>query len=204
MRIIGLTGGIGTGKSTVSSILHNLGAKIIDADIISRQITGKDSQVLKKIAETFGDEVIDENGELKRSALGEIVFGNDEALNKLNLITHPAIGDRICELIEEEKNINKVDTIIVDAAIPFVHGFRDTVDEIWVISADKDKRVDRIIARNNISKEEAINRINSQMSDIEYATIADVIIENNGDITELEQKVVKQYYLKTEGMENDW
>lgn len=199
MRIIGLTGGIGTGKSTVSSILHNLGAKIIDADIISRQITTKGSPVLKSLAQAFDSDIIDENGELIRSALASKVFANKDALEELNSITHPAIGDRICEIVEREKELDETDTIVVDVAIPFVHGFRDTVEEIWVVTADKEKRVERIIKRNNYTRDEALNRINSQMSDQEYTSIADVIVENNGDITELEQRVVKQFYFKSEG-----
>lgn len=199
MKIIGLTGGIGTGKSTVSSILHNLGAKIIDADIISRQVTGKGSPVLKSIAEAFGNDIIDENGEMRRSILASRVFSNKEALEKLNSITHPAIGDRICEIVNNEKNLNENDTIVVDVAIPFVHGFRDIAEEIWVVTAEKEKRIERIMKRNNYSREEALGRINSQMTEQEYLSIADVIIENNGDITELEQRVVKQFYFKPEG-----
>lgn len=202
MRIIGLTGGIGTGKSTVSSIMHNLGAKIIDADIISRQIVAKGSSVLARIAEAFGNEVIDENGELKRAALASKVFINKDALEKLNAITHPAIGERIFHMIDEIKNNPDTDTIVVDAAIPFVHGFRDIAEEIWVVTADKETRAERVASRNSMTKEEAYNRINSQMSDQEYMNIADVIIDNNGDITELEQRVVKQFYSKPEGAED--
>jgi len=203
LRIIGLTGGIGTGKSTVSSIMHTLGAKIIDADIISRQITGKDSNVLAKIRSTFGEKVISENGELNRVELGKIVFSDKEALDKLNAITHPVIGDKICCLIDEIKKDNQTDTIVVDAAIPFVHGFRDVSDEIWVVTADKEKKINRIMARNNLTKEEAVQRINSQISESEYLSIAHVVIENNKDITELEKRVVKQYYLKQEGASNN-
>jgi len=183
--------------------MHNLGAKIIDADIISRQIVVKDSYAMKKISEIFGDEVINEKGELIRSTLAELVFTDSDALEKLNAITHPIIGDRICEIIEEEKMHNEIDTILVDVAIPFVHGFRDVVEEIWVVVAEKDKKIERIMARNNLTKEEAIYRINSQMSELEYLSIADVVIENNGDITELEKKVVKQFYSKPEGAENN-
>lgn len=203
MRIIGLTGGIGTGKSTVSSIMHTLGAKIIDADIISRQIVGKDSNVLAKIRATFGEKVLYENGELNRSELGKAIFSDKEAKEKLDAITHPVIGDRICQLLEETKSDNQIDTIVIDAPIPIVHGFRDVSDEIWVVTADREKRIMRIMSRNNLTKEEAIQRINSQISESEYLSIAHVVIENNKDITELEKKVVKQYYLKQEGASNN-
>lgn len=203
MRIIGLTGGIGTGKSTVSSIMHTLGAKIIDADVISRQIVGKDSNVLAKIRTTFGERVINENSELKRSELGKIIFSDKEALVKLNAITHPVIGDRICQLIEEVKSNSQIDTIVIDAPIPIVHGFRDVSEEIWVVVADKEKRISRIMTRNNLTREEAVQRINSQISESEYLSIAHVVIENNKDITELEKSVVKQYYLKQEGASNN-
>lgn len=194
MKIIGVTGGIGTGKSTVSSILKNLGAKIIDADMISRQIVSKGKRAYLAIVESFGPEILDENEDINRRKLGEIVFNDKSKLEVLNAITHPIIADEIKSHVTEEMNNGFYDKVVVDAAIPFKVGFLDLVDEVWVVTASRENRIKRTMERNGISEEAALCRINSQMLQIEYATIGDNLIENDGDIIELEQKVVKLYF----------
>lgn len=193
LRIIGITGGIGSGKSTVSQILRDLGAKIIDADKIAKEIVFKGGVVLKELIEFFGSQILDESGGLDRKKLGEIVFNNPEKLEVLNKITHKYIVERIFKDLEKAKKEGKWDIVVVDAPLPVKHGFMDTVDEVWVITADKETRIKRIMERNGLTYEEALSRISSQLKDSEYLEIADVVIPNDGSIEDLEKSVVKLF-----------
>lgn len=188
MRKIGVTGGIGSGKSSVSNILRDFGVEIIDADIIAREIVRKGEKALKEIADSFGAEIIKADGELDRKKLGSIVFSNAEKLEVLNQITHKyiieKIGNRVAEA--EKKGLN---IVAVDAAIPFKNGFLDLVGEVWAIVAKDDIRLSRIMHRDGLSYEEASQRLQSQMSQEEYVRLADKIIENNGGIEELTNTV---------------
>lgn len=193
MRIIGITGGIGSGKSTVSQILRDLGAKIIDADKIAKEIVFKGGVVLKELIEFFGSQILDESGGLDRKKLGEIVFNNPEKLEVLNKITHKYIVERIFKDLEKAKKEGKWDIVVVDAPLPVKHGFMDAVDEVWVVTADKETRIKRIMERNGLTYEEALSRISSQLKDSEYLEIADVVIPNDGSIEDLEKSVVKLF-----------
>lgn len=194
MRIIGVTGGIGSGKSTVSRILCNIGARIIDADVVSKKVVSKGEKALGEIVAYFGPDILDPNGELDRKKLAGVVFTDSEKLAQLNSITHKYIAQEILEQIEREKAEKKYDTLVIDAALPFEHGFIDTVEEVWVVTADKETRIRRVMERSGLTYEEALDRINSQMSEYEYARIADHVIENNTDIIDLEKAVVKLYF----------
>jgi len=193
LRIIGITGGIGSGKSTVSQILRDLGAKIIDADKIAKEIVFKGGVVLKELIEFFGSQILDESGGLDRKKLGEIVFNNPEKLEVLNKITHKYIVERIFKDLEKDKKEGKWDIVVVDAPLPVKHGFMDAVDEVWVVTADKETRIKRIMERNGLTYEEALSRISSQLKDSEYLEIADVVIPNDGSIEDLEKSVVKLF-----------
>jgi len=193
LRIIGITGGIGSGKSTVSQILRDLGAKIIDADKIAKEIVFKGGVVLKELIEFFGSQILDESGGLDRKKLGEIVFNNPEKLEVLNKITHKYIVERIFKDLEKAKKEGKWDIVVVDAPLPVKHGFMDAVDEVWVVTADKETRIKRIMERNGLTYEEALSRISSQLKDSEYLEIADVVIPNDGSIEDLEKSVVKLF-----------
>lgn len=193
MKIIGVTGGIGSGKSTVSRILRDLGAKIVSADKIARDIVHKGEKALLEIVEHFGDEILTSNGELDRKKLGTIVFGNNEKLEVLNSITHKYIAEKIVNIVEQFKMDNKSGIMVIDAPIPVEHGFIDIVDQVWVVTADIDVRVKRIIERDGITREEALSRINSQKKESEYLDIADEVLVNNGEIEELEKEVARLF-----------
>lgn len=192
MRIIGVTGGIGSGKSTVSKILASFGAKIIDADVLARQITQKGQMALEEIVNCFGETILDSEGNLDRKMLSKIVFKDKQKLDALNRITHKYVAEKI---IENLKKINNNEIAVVDAPIPIEHGFIDVVDEIWAVVAHKDVRIKRVMERSNMTYNEVEDRINSQLSDEFYKSISDVVIENNGSIEELEQQVKKYYYI---------
>ena len=196
MRIIGVTGAVGSGKSIVSKILNDLGAVIIDADIISRTVTAKGSEALNELVSYFGENILLQSGELNRKKLAGIAFNDKVKLHALNAITHKYIVRKIKSAIENIKASGKSEVIVVDAPIPLEHGFIDLVDEVWVVTADRDKRIDRIVDRNGYSLEEAEVRLNSQMKDEEYQKLADEILENNGAIEELEKAVVKLFLQK--------
>ena len=192
MRIIGVTGGIGSGKSTVSKILASFGAKIIDEDVLARQITQKGQKALEEIVNCFGEAILDSEGNLDRKMLSKIVFKDKQKLEALNRITHKYVAEKI---IENLKKINNNEIAVVDAPIPIEHGFIDVVDEIWAVVAHKDVRIKRVMERSNMTYNEVEDRINSQLSDEFYKSISDVVIENNGSIEELEQQVKKYYYI---------
>ncbi|NJD04691.1 MAG: dephospho-CoA kinase [Ruminiclostridium sp.] len=196
MRIIGVTGAIGSGKSIVSKILNDLGAVIVDADILSRTVTAKGSDALGELVSYFGEEILMQNGELDRQKLADIVFNDKVKLHALNAITHKHIVKRIQSAIDNIKAAGKCEVIALDAPIPIEHGFIDIVDEVWVVTADGEKRKNRIMERSGYTLEEAESRLDSQMTDEEYLRLADEILENNGEIEELEKSVVRLFFQK--------
>jgi dephospho-CoA kinase len=153
----------------------------------------KGEKALLEIVEHFGDEILTSNGELDRKKLGTIVFGNNEKLEVLNSITHKYIAEKIVNIVEQFKTENKSGIMVIDAPIPVEHGFIDIVDQVWVVTADIDVRVKRIIERDGITREEALSRINSQKKESEYLDIADEVLVNNGEIEELEKEVARLF-----------
>ncbi|KKY02732.1 dephospho-CoA kinase [Paraclostridium benzoelyticum] len=183
MLVIGLTGNIGCGKSSLSKILEQNYFDIIDADLISREIMNN-SDLLKKVFATFGDDIKRNDGTLDRKKLGEIVFNDDKKLIKLNSLTHPAIKKEIIKKINNIK-LNNKDIAIVDAALLIEGKFLDLVDKLVVITCDENVQLERIIKRDHITKNEAMSRINSQMSQSEKIKFGDYIIDNSGDRNKL-------------------
>jgi dephospho-CoA kinase len=194
VKIIGVTGGIGSGKTTVSGVLADLGAKVINADHIARKVVARGEKALDELTEHFGKEILTTEGSLDRKKLGHLVFNDPKSLEFLNKITHKYIAERIIQEIEEIKSKKNTEIIVLDVPIPIEHGFIDVVDTIWALKADKEFRIDRIMKRNGLTREEAISRINAQISDEEYERIADEIIYNNGDVVQLEKDVVRLLY----------
>ena len=191
MRIIGVTGGIGSGKSTVSKILASFGAQVIDADMLARQIVEKGQKALEEIVNYFGDTILDSEGNLDRKKLSGIVFKDKEKLEILNRITHSYVAE---EIIKRIKSLDEKEIAVVDAPIPIEHGFIDVVDEVWVVIADKEVRIKRVMDRSGLTYNEVEDRINSQLSDEFYRNISDIVIVNNGSIEELRKQVEKYYF----------
>ena len=189
MKIIGLTGGIATGKSQVSSMLSELGAIIIDADIVAREVVQKGLPAWQQIKDEFGQEYLLSNGELNRKKLGKLVFTNPDALAKLNSITHPAIKGRIEDRINNLKAQDFKGVVVVDAALLLETGWETMVDQVWVVDAPIEKRIERLMIRDNFTRDQALSRINSQMSQQERIAKADKIIYNNSDIDSLREQV---------------
>lgn len=193
MTVIGVTGGIGSGKSTVSRILCDLGAKIVDADRIAREVVRKGENALLEIVDYFGAGILNADSDLDRKRLAAEVFDNPEKLKVLNDITHKYVAERIIELVELLKNKYGAELIVVDVPIPVEHGFVDVVDAIWVVTADMELRASRVMERSGLSYEDVVKRMRMQMSDDEYARIADELIINNSTFEELEEEVARLY-----------
>lgn len=193
MEIIGLTGGIASGKSTASTILRTFGATIIDADCLARKVVEKDQLALVELTTTFGKEILKNNGELNRKRLGEIVFSDKEKLKILNRILHPKINALAISLFEYERRMGK-DKIIYDSPLLVEENLIDMVDKVWLIYLDKKSQLKRLMERNNFSKEEALSRINSQMPMVDKLKFADIIIDNGGSIGDLEKKLRYHWY----------
>lgn len=186
MLILGLTGNIGCGKSSLSNILIQNNIDVIDADIISRQIF-EDKELLNLVFEHFGQNIKNIDGTLNRKALGNIVFNDDEKLVLLNSLTHPKIKEKILDKINQIKNIGK-SLVVIDAALLVEGGYLDILDKLIVITCKESIQISRIQKRDNCSKDEAINRINSQMSQEEKVKYADYIIDNSATTDDLKYK----------------
>ena len=188
--VIGLTGGIGTGKSTVSQILKEKNFPVIDLDIISHEVI-KFPKVVEKIVENFGKEVLEYNNTgnwiVSREKLGRVIFGNREKRLILNSVMHPEILRIMREKILECKKENKI--IFVEIQLLFEVQWEKEFDYILLVSAEKETQIKRILSRDNRSKEEALSIINSQMSLDEKKKRSDYVIENDGNIQDLEKKV---------------
>lgn len=189
MKIIGITGGTGSGKSTVSGILSELGAKIIDADLIARQIVQNGGKALNELVSCFGNGILDEGGNLDRKKLREIVFEDKKKVAVLNEITHKYIIDRMMDELNRAKEEQISEYVVIDAPIPVEHGFIDVADEIWVVTAAKDIRIERIMERSRLTREEAEKIIDSQITEDEYLKLADEVLVNDGNLGELKEKV---------------
>lgn len=188
MLTIGITGGIGSGKSTAARILEEYGARIILADEVAWGVIQPDMPAYRQIVDHFGPGILDEARRIDRKKLGEIVFNNSQELLLLNSITHARVAEKIKDLLDGFRR-EQVKLAVVEAIVPIGHGFLDAVDTVWVVLASEAVRVERIIKRNNFSPEEALRRIRSQMSDEKYKSVADKMIYNNGTVSELRVKI---------------
>ena len=186
--IIGLTGSIATGKSTVSRMLRAKGYPIIDADEISRQVVEPGSPVLTSIAEAFGPDVLLPDGSLNREMLGSLIFNDRENREKLNGIMHPAVRKEMLRQKEEWLE-NGANTVIMDIPLLFESKLQSYVDKILVVSATPEIQMERLMARNGYSADEAEIRINSQLPIAEKEKGADAVIDNNGTLEETEKQL---------------
>jgi dephospho-CoA kinase len=190
MRVIGLTGGIASGKSSVAALLERQGIPVIDADQLARDVVLPGSAALRQIAADFGTQVLDAAGALDRTALAGVVFADPGARKKLEAIVHPAIK----ELAEKELAALREsgETVAVYMAPLLIEaGATDRVDEIWVVYVDRETQLQRLMARDGISREQAAQRLAAQMPMAEKASFGRVVIDNCGSPAMLENKVTE-------------
>jgi len=196
--IIGLTGSIASGKSTVSKMLKQLGYPIVDADEIARLVVEPGTSVIKRIGETFGEEVLNEDGSLNRETLGGRIFGNVEEREKLNSIIHPAIREEMLRQREDHLTAG-ANTVIMDIPLLFESKLQSFVEKIIVVSVTPEVQAQRLIARNQLTETEASKRISSQLPMEIKEAGADAVINNNGTIEETEkqlQEIIIKWFLK--------
>ena len=186
VRVIGLTGQSGAGKSEVSAILEKNGIVCINCDAVSRDVTVKGAPALKAICEVFGDDILRPDGSLDRKKLGSIVFSDKQRLELLNRTIFPFIIDEIKKIIAD---FGGDGVIVLDAPTLFESGCDKLCDEKIAVVADRKIRLERIMARDSLSQADAENRINSQLSEEFFKQNCDLIIQNNGDLSALEKAV---------------
>jgi len=187
MFVIGITGCIGAGKSSVAKIFADRGIRVLDADEISRKVTGPDGSSVGAIRELLGNKVVDSSGNLNRKQVAGIVFSNRTKLDKMSEIIHRQVLQEIAEELEKERQ-KGTKVIVLDVPIPVKKGFLDVCSQIWVVSADEEVRLMRLIDRG-VAEDDARRRMTMQMTREEYEDLADIVIDNNDGNDELGEKV---------------
>ena len=189
MLIVGLTGGYASGKSTVAKMFVELGATLIDADRLAREVVKPDKQAWFEIVAHFGKGILLKSREIDRKTLGEIVFGSDAEREKLNAIVHPRVLDEELKAIEEIKGRELDAILILSVPLLIESGHYKLCDKIVVVIVDKDTQIKRLMERDGFSREESVRRISAQMPLSEKVTYADFVIDNSGSGQETELQV---------------
>ncbi len=187
-KVIGLTGGIGSGKSTVSQFLAELGAIILDADKVGHEAFKPNTRTWQEVVAAFGKQIITPSGEIDRKKLGGIVFSDPASLIRLNQIMHPRMYDMMKAKIEEYRR-QGVDVVVLEAAILIEANWTSLVDEVWVTVASETTVLKRLKKQRGLEEEQTLARIRSQLSAEERMKRADVVINNDGDLDEVKAKV---------------
>ncbi len=198
--IIGLTGGIATGKSTAAEYLNKKGAKVIDADQISHKISQKGEKGWKLVVNEFGEGILREDGEFDREKLADIVFSDAAKRKKLESLLHPLIIYEMKEEAHEYLENNKI--VIFMAPLLYETGLNRFCDQVWVISASEKVQIERLKKRNKLDQDAALKRINSQLSIEKKKKQADVVIENNSTIVDLKENLDRQWNKVLKGEDN--
>lgn len=183
---VGLTGGIGAGKSEVSARLAAQGAVVIDADAIAREVVEPGTEGLAEVVEAFGPEVLLPDGRLDRPRLGEIVFADPELRGKLNAIVHPRVGARMAEL---EREAGPASIVVHDVPLIAESGRTDAYDLVVVVDVPPRVQLDRLVRRRGMTREQAEARMAAQASREQRLAIADIVIDNSSSLTELDRQV---------------
>jgi dephospho-CoA kinase len=188
MRVVGLTGGIGSGKTTAAIHLAELGAVVLDVDKVAHSTYRRGEPAFDKLVAAFGPEIVGEDGEIDRRQLGTTVFAAPAELKKLTDVVWPATYTAAHAQVREERERGTA-VVVVEAAVLFEAGWNDIADEIWVVVTSPHNAINRIIARNGLSQEQAQERIAAQLSNEERVARADVVITNDGTVDDLLARV---------------
>jgi dephospho-CoA kinase len=183
--ILGLTGGFGSGKTTVAKMFRGLGAEIVDADKLAHNCIKKGSGVYQKISSIFGKSVLQSDKKIDRRKLAGLVFNNRSMLKKLNNIIHP----EVIRMIKESILSSRTKVVVLDAPLLIEAGLCDIVDKIIVVMVSRQKQVERVFKKTKIKKEEILKRIRCQMPLSKKARLADFVIDNNGDLKDTKSQV---------------
>ena len=182
MKTVGITGGIGSGKSVVCEILRILNYPVYDTDVQAKILMRESSVIISKLKSLIGGEAYVE-GEINRAKISSFIFSSQENLNKVNSIVHP----EVCNHFLSWKSEQTSDIVFIESAILYESGLSNMVDEVWCVVADEEERVRRVMKRNGMTRQEVLDRINSQINDNERVKRADHIIDNSGNVSLLKQ-----------------
>lgn len=193
MYIIGLTGGIGSGKSTVGAMLADLGAIVIDADQVAREIVEPGQAALTEIVNYFGDDVLLPDGSLDRKRLGAIIFADEQKRQVLNQITHPAIKDAINQKLEQITREKSGAVVVIEAPLLIEAGMVDMVDEVWLVTVEPEVQVKRVMERDGLDYDAAWQRVRSQSPSSDKIAYSNVVISTGQSIKELHREIQKHW-----------
>lgn len=185
MKVIGLTGGIGTGKSTVSSYLKQKNIPIVDADQIAREITAPGSPVLLEIRALLGNQVFREDGTMDRQKVASVIFSDRDMLTAYEALTTAEAVRRCMAEVNAYRECGDFDIVVLDAPLLFECGMQSETDEDWVVDADLEVRISRVMLRDGISRKAILDRISHQMPAEDKRKLADFVIDNSGSLNEL-------------------
>jgi dephospho-CoA kinase len=186
---IGLTGGIGSGKSTAAKILAELGAPAIDADKVGHEIYQPGTPAYRELIEAFGEGILAPDRTIDRRRLGPIVFGDPAALKRLNAIVHPKMFTRMGELVAEMRRAGEMRPIVIEAAILIEANWQPLFDEIWLVTAARERVIERVERDRGLKPAQTEARIRAQLSDDERRKYATSVIRNDGTLDELRAAV---------------
>lgn len=186
--VIGLTGGIGTGKSEAARYMVALGAELIDADVVGHEAYRPDAEAWRQVVQAFGEGILGEDNEIDRRKLGAIVFSEPEKLARLNGIMHPLMVGMVQQKIEAHRRHGEK-VVVVEAALLFEAGWDSLVHEVWVTDSSVEMVVGRVAQRNGMTEEDARRRVDSQMSRQERLERADYVIDNSSDVDAMRRAI---------------
>ena len=192
MYVIGLTGGIGSGKSTVAQMLEGKGAALLSADAVGHEVYLPDQPAWREVVEAFGRRIVAQDGAIDRKKLGAIVFSDPEQLRRLNAITHPRMKEMMRVKLEEERT-RGARMAVLEAALLFDAGWDDLTDEVWVTMAAPEVAAARTAERSGLSQEEALARVNAQMSNEERAARSQIIIDTDCPLERTRKQVEEEW-----------
>jgi dephospho-CoA kinase len=201
MLTIGLTGGIGTGKSEVSRLLETLGASVVNADRIGHEAYKHPSPVWQEVVDVFGEGILGPDGEVDRKKLGSIVFADPKAMKKLNSIMHPRMAGIIDAKIGQLRS-EGAQAVVLEAALLLEAGWDSMVDEVWLVHAPREIIVERLKVRSNLSEGEVEDRMRSQLAYEDASQRAQVVIHNTGELPDLRREVESSWAARTKGKVN--
>ncbi len=190
--LVGVTGGIGSGKSSVCNLFKELGRTVISADAIARDLTEGDTELRGQLRQAFGDGIFSETGKLNRKELALLAFANPSSLIRLNTIVHPRVFREIALHLQQLPESRRHPFVLIEAALIFESGMNKQIDRVLLVSADESKRVERVMRRDNATEEAVTARMKFQLKDDQKAEMADFVIMNNGPESAL--KGIVEFY----------
>jgi len=188
-KVVGVTGGIGSGQSSVCQILSKLGCKVIDVDKKAKQIISKDRSLQKELIKTFGNEIFFKDGQLNRRLLASIAFQDEEKTQKLNRLVHPRMVSQVIEEMENARFSQKYPLVVIDAALIYEISIEQMFDSIIVVYTSLKNRVDRVMKRDGLTKDEILARVRRQIPLEEKKKWAEYVVDNDGSLEDLEKQI---------------